>query len=162
LARPIASAAVCGSQGANGGEGRYSPDVPRSPLPPPGLPDRETLLAYLREHGEAGKADLARAFGLKGADRRALRHMLNDLEASGALGRRGRRGFAEAGSLPPVGVVDVVERDPDGDLYVRLTKGGEDAPAVPTRARQGGEERRRAGPRRSAAGPLRTARERRA
>ncbi len=98
--------------------------------PAPGLPDRETLIAYLREHGEAGKADLAHAFGLKGADRRALREMLKTLEAEGALGRRGKKGFAEAGALPPVGVVDVVERDADGDLYVRLTRAGEDAPAV--------------------------------
>ncbi len=32
--------------------------------------------------------------------------------------------------LPPVGVADVVERDGDGDLYVRLTKAGEAAPLV--------------------------------
>ena len=48
---------------------------------PQGLPDRETLVAWLREHGEAGKGDIARAFGLKGADRRALREMLTALEA---------------------------------------------------------------------------------
>jgi ribonuclease R len=93
-----------------------------------GLPDRETLIRFLREAGEAEKADIARAFGLKGADRRALREMLRELEEEGALGRRGRKGFSEAGALPPVGVADVVERDADGDLYVRLTKGGEDAP----------------------------------
>ena len=97
------------------------PKRPRTAKPPTkapqGLPDRETLIAYLREHGEAGKADLARAFGLKGADRRALREMLKALEAEGALGRRGRKGFAEAGALPPVGVADVAERDADGDLY---------------------------------------------
>src|SRR5215831_1316076 len=97
---------------------------------PQGLPDRETLLAWLREHGESGKADIARAFGLKGADRRALRELLREMEEKGALGRRGRKGFAEAGALPPVGVVDVVERDADGDLYVRLARGGEDAPTV--------------------------------
>jgi ribonuclease R len=97
--------------------------------PPQGLPDRETLLKFLREAGEADKADLARAFGLKGADRRALRDMLKELETSGALGKRGRKGFAEAGALPPVGVVDVVERDPDGELMVKLVK-GEDAPLV--------------------------------
>jgi ribonuclease R len=34
------------------------------------------------------------------------------------------------GALPPVGVVDVVERDTDGDLFVRMTKAGEDAPLV--------------------------------
>src|SRR4051812_9010797 len=98
--------------------------------PPQGLPDRETLLNFIREQGEPNKAGIANAFGLKGADRRALRQMLQDLEAEGALGKRGRRGFAEAGALPDVGVVDVVERDPDGDLLVKLTK-GEDAPLVP-------------------------------
>ncbi|MFZ5668000.1 MAG: ribonuclease R [Pseudomonadota bacterium] len=102
----------------------------RTSRPPPGLPDRETLLKFLREAGEADKADIARAFGLKGADRRALREMLRGLEAQGALGKRGRRGFSEAGALPPVGVADVVERDPDGELLVRLTKGGEDLPLV--------------------------------
>jgi len=98
--------------------------------PPQGLPDRETLLAFLRDAGEAEKADIAKAFGLKGADRRALREMLRGLEADGSLGRRGRKGFAEAGSLPPVGVVDVVERDLDGELMVRLVKAGEDTPTV--------------------------------
>ncbi|MFZ0269471.1 ribonuclease R [Caulobacter sp.] len=102
----------------------------KAPKPPAGLPDRETLIAFLRDAGESGKADIARHFGLKGADRRALREMLRTLEADGSLGKRGRRGFAEAGALPPVGVVDVVERDADGDLYVRLTKGGEDLPQI--------------------------------
>src|SRR5436190_69949 len=107
---------------------------PHRPKPPPrlaqGLPDRETLLKYIRDNGEPNKAEIARAFGLKGSDRRVLREMLNELQASGALGKRGRRGFAEAGALPEVGVVDIVERDPDGELLVKLTK-GEDAPLVP-------------------------------
>jgi ribonuclease R len=106
---------------------------PRSPKltrPPQGLPDRETLLKFLGETGESDKAAIARAFGLKGADRRALRQLLQELESEGALGKRGRKGFAPAGALPEVGVVDVVERDPDGDLLVKLTK-GEDSPIVP-------------------------------
>jgi len=97
--------------------------------PQRGIPDRDTLLKYIREGGETDKAALARAFGLKGEERRTLRHLLQTLEAEGALGRRGRRGFAEAGALPEVGVVDVIERDPDGELLVRLTK-GDDAPLV--------------------------------
>ncbi|MGE5500777.1 MAG: ribonuclease R [Ignavibacteriales bacterium] len=106
------------------------PKTARPSKPAPGLPDRETLLRYIREAGETDKADIARVFGLKGADRRALREMLRELEADGALGKRGRRGLSEAGALPPVGVADVVERDADGDLFVRLAKGGEDLPAV--------------------------------
>ncbi|MBV9996586.1 MAG: ribonuclease R [Caulobacteraceae bacterium] len=42
--------------------------------------------------------------------------------------RRGRRERAAADSLPPVGVADVVERDADGDLFVRLVKAADDAP----------------------------------
>ena len=93
-----------------------------------GLPDKETLVRFLREAGEADKADIARAFGLKGDERRMLREMLKALEADGRLGKRGRKGFSEAGALPPVGVADVVERDADGELYVRLVKGADDAP----------------------------------
>ncbi len=96
--------------------------------PPAGLPDKDTLVAFLREAGEAEKADIARAFGLKGAERRLLREMLKELEAEGRLGKRGRRGFSEAGALPPVGVADVVARDADGEFYVELVKGAADAP----------------------------------
>ncbi len=107
-----------------------APRTPRTPRLPQGLPDRETLIRFLRDAGQAEKADIAKAFGLKGADRRALREMLKGLEAEGALGKRGRRGFSEAGAFPPVGVADVVERDNDGDLYVKLVKGGEDLPLI--------------------------------
>src|SRR5690606_948453 len=96
--------------------------------PAAGPPDKESLLPFLREAGAAEKADIARAFGLKGAERRALRDMLKELEAEGRLGKRGRKGFSEAGALPPVGVVDVVDRDADGELYVELVKSSEDAP----------------------------------
>ena len=41
--------------------------------------DRETLIAYLRTAGEQDKGDIARAFGLKGEGRRALRDMLRKL-----------------------------------------------------------------------------------
>jgi ribonuclease R len=114
------------------------PRPPKPPRPPQGLPDRETLLAHLRETGETDKAAIARAFGLKGAERRALRELLKVLEDDGALARRGRRGFAEAGALPEVGVADAVERDPDGDLLVRLVK-AEDAPLVPLAPDRKGE-----------------------
>jgi ribonuclease R len=43
--------------------------------------------------------------------------------------RAGKRS-PRTGALPPVGVVDVVELDTDGDLFVRMTKAGEHAPLV--------------------------------
>ena len=94
------------------------------------MPDRATLAAYIAEAGETELDDIARHYGLKGADRRALRFMLRDMEEEGTLGRRGRKGVAPRGALPPVGVVEVTERDADGDLFVRLAKAAEDAPLV--------------------------------
>ncbi|HEY3694581.1 ribonuclease R [Phenylobacterium sp.] len=99
----------------------------KSARPAQGLPERDALLEYVRRHPDAARAEIAQAFGLKGADRRALREMLRELEESGALVRRGGRRVSEAGALPPVGVADVVERDADGELWVRLTQ-GEDTP----------------------------------
>jgi len=95
-----------------------------------GLPPRDDVAAFIREAGETDLNAIARHFGLKGADRRALRFMLRDMQEEGALGRRGRKGVSEAGALPPVGVVDVAERDADGDLFVKLAKGGEDLALV--------------------------------
>lgn len=96
--------------------------------PPAGLPDKQTLIAFLRDAGSAEKTDIARHFSLKGGDRRALREMIRELEAEGALGKRGLKGLSPSGVLPPVGVADVVERDLDGELYVRLVEASDDAP----------------------------------
>ncbi|RZJ40388.1 MAG: VacB/RNase II family 3'-5' exoribonuclease, partial [Brevundimonas sp.] len=77
---------------------------------------------------------------LKGGDRRALREMIREPEAEGKLGTRGKKGFSEAGALPPVGVADVVERDVDGDFFVRLVEASADAPRallVPDRSKPG-------------------------
>ena len=96
--------------------------------PPAGLPDKDTLIAFLRDAGTAEKADIARHFGLKGNERRMLREMIRELEAEGKLGKRCRKGISEVGAMPPVGVADVVERDTDGELYVRLVEASVDAP----------------------------------
>jgi len=115
---------------AAGNAAAAKPASKTGPRPTRGVPDKETLLKYIRDSGETDKAAIAKAFALKGEERRALRQMLQALEADGTLGRRGRRGFAEAGALPEVGVVDVIERDADGELLVKLVK-GDDAPLVP-------------------------------
>jgi ribonuclease R len=109
------------------------PRPPRTPpvaRPAPGLPDADALIKFIRESGETDRGEIARAFGLKGSDRRALRELLRTLEDQGRLDKRGRKGVAEPGTLPPVGVADVVERDTDGDLFVRLTKGDGDMKPV--------------------------------
>ncbi|HKK35509.1 MAG TPA: ribonuclease R [Paracoccaceae bacterium] len=82
------------------------------------VPDKGELAAFIRENPDrAGKRDIARAFGLKGAERAELRRLLSELEAEGEIERRPRRRYAAPGHLPPVAVLVVGEPDADGDLF---------------------------------------------
>jgi ribonuclease R len=96
---------------------RQHADAPHS-----ALPSREDILAFVaRERdaiggaGKIGKREIARAFGVKGDDRVALKRLIAELEAEGALERRGKR-LARPGALPPVVLADISGRDPDGEL----------------------------------------------
>ncbi len=123
---------------------------PRRPAPAsappstPGLPSREEVAAFIAERGETDLAEMARHFGTKGGDRRALRQLVKEMSGEGETSRRGRKGVALAGAFPPVGVADVVGRDADGELQVRLSNGGEELPAV--RLAPGREDARRGAP----------------
>jgi ribonuclease R len=88
------------------------------------LPSRADILAYIareregldgRERGKIGKREIARAFNIKGGAKIALKRMLRDLEAEGAIERR-RKTLHKPGLLPAVLVADVISRDRDGDL----------------------------------------------
>ena len=100
--------------------------LPRSPKVPPSassrpklgdaLPSREEILAFLAENpGQAGKRDVARAFGITGGAKIALKRILKDLAEEGVVEKK-RRKFAPAGALSQVFVADVTRRDPDGEL----------------------------------------------
>ncbi|EGF89804.1 ribonuclease R [Asticcacaulis biprosthecium C19] len=94
-------------------------DAPRAPS---GLPDDKTLLEALQASREVDVGDLAKQFGLKGEDRRALRQRLKALADGGKLDKRGRKTFGAMGQLPETGVVEVVEQDIDGELWARWGK----------------------------------------
>lgn len=80
------------------------------------LPDRDALVAFIRaQKSEIGTREIAREFGLKNADRVALKQMLRDLVAEGAIAKR-KRHLKEAAALPPTLVADIGGRDADGEL----------------------------------------------
>ncbi len=80
------------------------------------LPSREDVLAFIASQpGRVGKREIARHFGLHGADKQALKALLRDAADEGLV-TRGRGKVAKHGALPPVLVVDIVSRDADGDL----------------------------------------------
>lgn len=90
---------------------------PRKPAP---FPSKEAVLAFIRTHdGPVHKRELIRAFHLTAEDRPALKALLRDLEADGALEpRRGRR-IAPPATLPGVMVLVVTGTDPDGEVLAR-------------------------------------------
>ncbi|MEN9755762.1 MAG: 3-to-5 exoribonuclease RNase [Pseudomonadota bacterium] len=98
------------------------------------LPTREALLEWLKGAGGAknGKREIAKAFGIKGSGRIALKAMIKDLEAEGALEKRGRA-LVKPGHLPPITMVDVTSRDRDGDLVARPVEWNEATQGKPPR-----------------------------
>ncbi|MDQ6701813.1 MAG: ribonuclease R, partial [Pseudomonadota bacterium] len=88
------------------------------------LPSRADILAFIarerevlggKTRGKIGKREIARAFNVKGPARIALKRILKDLEADGAIERR-RKSLHKPGLLPGVVLADMIARDRDGDL----------------------------------------------
>ncbi|MDQ6703712.1 MAG: VacB/RNase II family 3'-5' exoribonuclease, partial [Pseudomonadota bacterium] len=75
--------------------------------------ERETLGG--KAPGKIGKREIARAFNVKGPAKIALKRMLKDLEADGAIERR-RKSLHKPSLLPGVVLADMIARDRDGDL----------------------------------------------
>ncbi|MCC3247255.1 ribonuclease R [Methylocystis sp. WRRC1] len=104
----------------------------------PEIPSRDDILAFLaRERvagvsGKIGVREIARAFGLKGENRVALKRRLSELADEGVLEKRGRR-VNRKGALPPVALVDILERDRDGELIAVPVEWNEDELGPPPR-----------------------------
>jgi ribonuclease R len=94
---------------------------------PPGLPSAQQVLDFIAQSREpAGKREIARAFGLKGADKIALKALLKDMTNDGLLDTAPGRTFHKAGGLPKVTVLRIVDVD------------GREPVAVPERWEQDG------------------------
>jgi ribonuclease R len=86
---------------------------------PSHLPNKDTVLKFLEENPDmSGKREIARAFGLKGQQKIALKAMLKELQGDGLIKKSGKR-FAKPGSLPNVAVLDITARDREGGLLAR-------------------------------------------
>ena len=80
------------------------------------------MLELPAERPNATKRDLAKLLGLKGADRIALKRILKELEADGAIEGGRRRGYIPQGDLPEVAVLEITGQDTDGELLARPQK----------------------------------------
>ena len=96
------------------------------------FPSKKEILSYIQENpNKVGKRDIARAFGLIGAQRVKLKDVLRDMKTEGLIAQgRGRR-FAEKGTLPDVTVLTVIGTDNDGDVLAKPKDwDGEDEPPL--------------------------------
>jgi ribonuclease R len=88
----------------------------------PPFPSKNDVLAFIaRQSGKIGTREIVRAFGMKKADRTALKRMLHELAEEGHVERR-RRKLHRPGTLPQVVLADIAMRDADGELIALPTE----------------------------------------
>ena len=84
-----------------------------------GLPSRAQILEFLSTAAaKAGKREIARAFGITGGAKIALKRILSEMAADGTLSGT-RKDLREKGTLPPVTTLEITGRDRDGDLLAK-------------------------------------------
>ncbi|MFZ1726686.1 MAG: ribonuclease R [Albidovulum sp.] len=83
------------------------------------IPSKAEILAWIADNpGLTAKRDIAKAFGIKGAERIELKRLLKELEAEGSVDRR-RRSYRDAEKLPPVTILLMLPADRSGDQFAR-------------------------------------------
>ncbi len=76
---------------------------------------KEDILQFIHSSpGNIGRREIARAFGVKGADRIDLKRILKELAADGLIANSRRR--MRKAELPQVGVIVIRTQDKNGDL----------------------------------------------
>ncbi|SLN22884.1 Ribonuclease R [Roseivivax jejudonensis] len=102
------------------------------------LPTKAQILDWISDNPtQTAKRDIAKAFGIKGADRIDLKRLLKELEAEGHLEKR-KKTYRDPDRLPPVSVLQIKAPGTDGDLFAQPLEwhgaGVEPAVLVITRA----------------------------
>ncbi len=96
-------------------EDKIEPAEGRTKAARPAKLAKEDILQFIQAStGTIGRREIARAFGIKGADRIDLKRMLKELAADGLIADPKRRLRKEA--LPQAGVIVVRSQDKNGDL----------------------------------------------
>lgn len=83
------------------------------------IPSKQDILDFIADNpARTAKRDIARAFGIKGAQRIDLKRILKEMETEGQLNKR-RSSYRDPDVLPPVGVLEIIGPDADGDLIAK-------------------------------------------
>src|SRR3954464_4674518 len=94
-----------------------------------GLPTRQQILDFIASSDmPAGKRELARAFGLSGQDKVALKTLLRDMADEGLIDASPGRAFHQAGGVPKVTVLRVTDVDDSGQAWAVPERWESDSP----------------------------------
>jgi len=96
----------------------------RDDIPGKVFPTREDILGFLDSaEGKITKREIARAFGIKGADKIALKRLLKDMTEAGVIAQDHARALRKADSLPNVLVAEFSGTDREGETLLRPVEG---------------------------------------
>lgn len=86
------------------------------------FPTRDQVLDFIREsETPVGKREIARAFGILGADRLRLKKLLREIALAGDIERGKKRRLHPKGALPAVATLVVDRIDGDGEMIAKPT-----------------------------------------
>ncbi|MFY7835289.1 MAG: ribonuclease R, partial [Novosphingobium sp.] len=98
---------------------------------PQGLPTRQQVLDFIAQSAEpAGKREIAKAFGLKGTEKIALKSLLKDMAEEGLIDGN-RSAFHAMGGVPKVTVLRIMEIDEGEPVAIPDSWNPEDASPPP-------------------------------
>lgn len=104
----------------------------RGPNRTQGFPTKSQVLEFIQTSATpAGKREIARAFGLKGQEKIALKKLLKDMAEEGLIDGK-KTAYHRMGGVPKVTVLRVVEID-DGEVIAVPDNWSPDAPDKPPR-----------------------------
>ena len=85
---------------------------PRDKVRPAGFPTRDQVMEFITSSDQpAGKREIAKAFGLKGQEKIALKALLKDMADEGLIDIGPARAFHKMGGVPKVTVLRIVDVD---------------------------------------------------
>jgi len=93
-------------------EKKKKSDPARTKVRPAGFPTREQVMDFIATSDQpAGKREIAKAFGLKGQEKIALKALLKDMADEGLIDIGPARAFHKMGGVPKVTVLRIVDVD---------------------------------------------------
>ena len=94
------------------------------------IPSRKQILDFIAASNvPAGKREIAKAFGIRGDAKIALKRLLNDMADEGLIETGRARAFNKAGGIPRVTVLRIVEADDSGHVFGTPEQWEADTPA---------------------------------